>query len=126
MATAATNQQMQTAADTYLRPFWERARGLKLFGDAIAASEDSWYARAISTTAWDDARTDGPPNLLQSGNGANPDDFLNLNSFVTAFKTIIEGTNTANDAANAAALRNAWNAGMRACVQPPPVFTQSP
>lgn len=126
MATPATNQQMQTGADQYWRPFWEHARALKLFGDTIKADGDSWYARAISTTAWADARTDGPPNLLQSGNSSNPDDYVNLNSFITAFKTIIEGTDTVNDAANAAALRSAWNTGMRACVQLPPVFTQSP
>ena len=120
---AATDAQMQTFCDVWLRPLSERFRGTYLFAKSAQAMDGDEYARAISTTAWADARTDGPPHLMQSGNGANPDDLLNFNAFAAALVAIIDGTNTAQDAANAATLRSNWTVLQRACVQPPPVFS---
>lgn len=114
----ATDAQMQTEGDQFLRPFAEAARSLYISAKYNKSSFDDIYARATSTTAWSDARTGGPLHLLQSGNGANPDDMLNFNAFITALTTIIDGTDTANDAANAAAMRSAWPVLMKACVRP--------
>lgn len=119
----ATDAQMQSFCDKYIRPSAEQMRGLYLFLKSAQALDGDEYARATSTTAWADARTDGPPHLLQSGNSANPDDLLNWNALAVAFIQIIEGTNTANDATNAATLRANYSVLVRACVQPPPVFT---
>lgn len=120
----ATDQQMQVYCDTEIRPWWERMRGVYLFAKSAKLLIDDEYARSQSASAWADARTDGPPHLLQSGNGANPDDLQNFNAAITALITIIEGTDNASDAANAAMIRSCWSVGQRACVQPPPVFTQ--
>jgi hypothetical protein len=114
----ATDQQMQAFCDQRLRPFAEAARALLVAAEDDSAAIGSEYARATSASAWADARTDGPPTLLQSGNSANPDDLLNFNAWIVAFVAIINGTNTAQDAANAATLRANWAVLMRACVQP--------
>ncbi len=88
----ATNIQMQQFGDQRYRPFaeqWElliaRARSHKLAIDDI-------YARAVSVNAWNDAREDGPPHLLQSGNSQNPDDFLAFNTLITSLIALADGT----------------------------------
>lgn len=97
----ATDQQMQVFCDQRIRPFaeaWElavvQARGHKL---AI----DDCYARASGSNAWADARTDGPPHLMQAGNSANPDDLLAFNALISALIDLADGT-PANDAAKVA------------------------
>ena len=104
----ATNTQMQTYADTRVRTFAEAARALYLAAKDHKAAIDDEYARASGTNAWADARTDGPPHLLQAGNGANPDDFLNFNALLTAFITFVETTEAAS-----------WAVLQRACVRAP-------
>lgn len=88
----ATNAQMQKYCDERIRPFaesWElliaRAREHKL---AI----DDAYARAAGTNAWADARTDGPPHLMQAGNSANPDDVLSFNALISSLIALADGT----------------------------------
>lgn len=114
----ATDTQMQVFCDAQVRPWWEQFRAVYVTAKSSKALDDDVYARATSTSAWADARTDGPPHLLQSGNDANPDDVTNFNTAITALIAILEGTDTASDATNAAALRTAWGVGQRACVRP--------
>lgn len=115
----ATDQQMQIYADQRIRPFAEAMRAVILGEDDDKLAIDDVYARASGTNPWSDNRTDGPPHLLQAGNGANPDDFLNFNAFISALSGIIEAADSTNDAANAAALRSAWPVLRRACVRNP-------
>lgn len=113
---AATNAQMQTFADGRIRVRAEQLRALiNSFRDDKAVIDDV-YARATSATAWADARTDGPPRLLQSGNSANPDDFLNYNALISALLSIIDGQGT--DANNAATIRANWPVLDHASVKP--------
>lgn len=112
----ATNAQMQAFADDRVRRRAEQARALYLACKDDKAAIDDVYARANGSNRWDDARTDGPPHLLQSGNSANPDDMNVYNAWITALISIIDGTG--DDAANAAALRSNWAAFQRACVRP--------
>lgn len=88
----ATDIQMQQYCDQRIRPFaeaWElliaRARSHKLAIDDV-------YARGVSANHWEDARTDGPPHLMQSGDSANPDDVLAFNSLVTNLIALADGT----------------------------------
>ena len=117
----ATDAQMQAFADQRIRP---RAESLRLLLSQLTddkASIGDEYSRATSATAWADARTDGPPHLLQSGNAANPDDFLNYNALITALTNLINGTSVANGstvAADAATLHANWSVLMNACVRP--------
>lgn len=113
---SATDQQMQQFANERLRPRAEQFRALiaALRDDKDAI--DDVYARAVSNSRWDDARSDGPPHLLQSGDSANPDDMLNYNTFCASLLDIIDGVGT--DATNAAALRANWAVLVDACVRP--------
>lgn len=113
----ATDQQMQAFADTRIRPFAERLELLIINAREHKAAIDDEYARAVGTSRWNDARTDGPPHLLQSGNSANPDDFTNFNSLITALLTVVDGTDPGADAANAAAIRSALPVLNRAVVR---------
>lgn len=115
---AATNAQMQTFANERVRPFAEQFRAVLAAAQDHKSAIDDVYARGVSNDRWTDARTDGPPKLLMSGNAANPDDMLNFNSFLAAFTEIMNGTNTANDAANAATMRTDWQVLVDACVRP--------
>lgn len=88
----ATNEQMQKYCDERIRV---RAEQIQILLNSIKADKaaiDDEYARAAGTNAWADARTDGPPHLLQAGNSANPDDVLNYNAFISAFITFVETT----------------------------------
>lgn len=112
----ATNAQMQAYCDQRVRVRAEQFRtAINAIRDDKAAIDDE-YARATGLNRWNDARTDGPPHLLQSGNSANPDDLTNYNSLITAMIEIIDGTG--DDATNAAAVRSAWAVFQRACVRP--------
>jgi hypothetical protein len=117
---AATDPQMQAYADNRIRTRAEAARALvNALRDDKAAVDDA-YARATSAARWNDARTDGPPHLLQSGNSANPDDLLNYNVWVSALLNLLDGTSVANGstvAADAATVKNNWAVFQRACVR---------
>lgn len=117
----ATDQQMQSYCDQRIRVRAEQLRGLlnQLTDDKANIGDE--YTRATSVSRWNDARTDGPPHLLQSGNSANPDDLLNYNAWASAFLNLLNGTSVANGstvAADAATLRSAWAVLMAACVRP--------
>lgn len=113
---AATDQQMQTFANERVRPFAEHFRAVLVEARDHKSAIDDVYARGVSNSRWNDARTDGPPHLLQSGNSASPDDMLNFNTFVSALTDIIDGVGT--DATNAANLRSTWAVLVDACVRP--------
>lgn len=102
----ATDQQMQVFCDTRLRVFAEQIRAAYLAAKDHKASLDDEYARAVGASRWNDARTDGPPHLLQAGNNASPDDLLNFNSFLAAFIAFVEANGQ-------------WATLMRACVRAP-------
>jgi hypothetical protein len=118
---AATDAQMQAYCDQRIRPRAEQLRALlNAIADDKAAISDE-YARAVSASAWADARTDGPPHLLQSGNSANPDDLLNYNAIISALTNLVNGTSVANGstvATDAATLHGNWSVLMNACVRP--------
>lgn len=112
----ATNAQMQQFANERVRVFAEQFRAVLNAARDHKSAIDDIYARAVGNSRWNDARTDGPPHLLQSGNSANPDDMLNFNTFVSALTDIIDGVGT--DATNAANLRTNWAVLVDACVRP--------
>jgi hypothetical protein len=103
----ANDQQMQTFCDTRIRVFAEQIRAAYIAAQDHKAAIDDEYARATSSAAWADNRTD-PPHLLQSGNGANPDDMLNFNAFLTNFIAYMAG-------------ESAWPVLEKACVRSPGV-----
>jgi len=107
---------MQTFANERNRTFAEAARALRARALDHLAAIDDVYARAIGSNRWDDARTDGPPHLLQSGNSANPDDMLELNTFMTLLEKFFSGTFASQAEANGAAAN--WAVVERACVRP--------
>ncbi len=114
---SATDAQMQRYCDERIRVRAEAVRALKNGLSDDKASIDDEYARATSNSAWADARTDGPPHLLQSGNSANPDDLLNFNAFCDLFAKFLAGTFASQGEANGAAAL--WAVLERACVRPP-------
>jgi len=103
----ATDQQMQDFCDQRIRPRAEQFRALLAACQDDTAAIGDEYARATSNSAWADARTDGPPHLLQSGNNANPDDLLNYNALASAFITWLTVTQA-----------GAWGVLKAACVRP--------
>lgn len=112
----ATDIQMQHYADERVRVHAEAIRAVKLACAADKTQIDDIYARAVGTNAWADARTDGPPHLLQSANGANPDDMLNYNSFCDLLAKFFAGSFADVNEANSAAAK--WVVLERACVRP--------
>lgn len=111
----ATNAQVQAYCDQRVRPRAEQFRDLIATVRDDKATIDDVYTRAAGTNRWNDARTDGPPHLLQCGNSASPDDILAFNAFVTALIAIVDGTGS--DATNAAAVRSNWATVQRAIVR---------
>lgn len=118
----ATNAQMQVYCDERLRRRAEQFRAVVAALRDDRSAIDDVYARAAQNpgTRWNDARTDGPPHLLQSGydgtTPASPDDVLNFNTFAAALCDILDGVGT--DATNAANLRSCWAVLVDACVRP--------
>lgn len=112
----ATNIQMQTYADSRIRPRAELIRDLKAFLSDDKLAIDDEYARATGTNQWADARADGPPHLLAAGNAANPNDFTNYNLFCDLFNKFLTGTFANVTEANSAAA--AWTVLQKACVRP--------
>lgn len=112
----ATNVQMQKFADERIRVRAEQIRALYLaVQDDVSAIDDA-YARAVGTDRWTDARTDGPPHLLKSGNSAAPDDLLNYNTWAALFLKFMAGTFASQGEANGAAAN--WAVLVDACVRP--------
>lgn len=112
----ATNAQMQVFADQRVRPFAEQFRAVLVAARDHRSAMDDIYARAVGTDRWTDARTDGPPHLLKSGNSASPDDMLNFNTALDSLLSIIDGVGS--DADHGAALRSTWGVLVDACVRP--------
>lgn len=107
---------MQTFCDTRLRVLAEALRSVFNAAADAKAADDDVYARATSASRWNDARTDGPPHLLQSGNSANPDDITNFNAALDLIAKFKAGTfATLAEANSFAAL---WAVLQRACVRP--------
>jgi hypothetical protein len=112
----ATDAQMQQYANERIRPRAEQLRALfNACADDKAANDDV-YARAISASRWNDARTDGPPRLLQSGNSANPDDMTNYNAALDLIAKFKAGTFASLAEANSFATM--WAVILKACVRP--------
>lgn len=112
----ATDAQMQAYANNRVRVRAEALRALRAgFLDDKAAIDDV-YTRATGLNRWTDARTDGPPHLLISGNSASPDDMLNYNAFISLFEKFMTGTFATVNEANSAAAE--WTVLQRACVRP--------
>lgn len=112
----ATDPQMQRFADERVRVFAERVRALRIRAADDKAAIDDIFERAAGDVRWNDARTDGPPHLLQSGDSANPDDMLVYNSFITLLEKFFAGTFATLNEANSAAAE--WAVLQRACVRP--------
>lgn len=94
---AATDLQMQVFCDTRIRVRAEAIRDLmRLIIDDKNLIGDE-YTRATSNVAWADARGDGPPHLLQSGNSANPDDLLNYNALASNLQWLLSNIGPGND-----------------------------
>jgi hypothetical protein len=96
----ATNAQMQQFCDQRLRTFAELLWGLFEVAADHRSLIDDPYARAVSNSRWSDARTDGPPHLLQSGNSASPDDLLNFNTALALIEKFRTGTFASVEEAN--------------------------
>jgi len=87
----ATDQQMQRYADDRIRVRAEQLRAIvNAFRDDRTQIADV-FERANGGAAWNDARTDGPPNLL------NSQDVLNFDAVSTLFLKCIDGTATAQN-----------------------------
>jgi hypothetical protein len=113
---AATDVQMQTYANERLRPRAEQLRAAFAACADDQAAIDDIYARAVSNSRWTDARADGPPHLLQSGNSANPDDMLSYNTALARIAQFRAGTfANVGEANEFAAL---WAVLQDACVRP--------
>lgn len=80
----ATNIQMQMFADNYVRPGAESVRDVLARLKASKASIGDIYERANGANPWSDARSDGPPHLLNSAS------MLQWNSFITDVIAAIE------------------------------------
>ena len=112
----ATDQQMQVFSDTRVRVMAELLRKVRVEAADHRSAIDDVYARAIGTSRWNDARADGPPHLLKSGNSASPDDMLNFNSALVRLEQLFAGTFANVGEANEFA--SLWNVLIDACVRP--------
>jgi hypothetical protein len=105
----ATDAQMQRYANERIRVRAEQARAFVAALRDDKAAIDDVYARAVSATPWTDARTDGPPRLL------NQQDVLTFNSVADLLLKCIDGTATSQ---NVADLHANWAVFQAACVRP--------
>lgn len=94
----ATDQQMQVFCDQRIRTWAEQWELLVVNARQHKAAIDDPYARASGSNAWADARTDGPPHLMQAGNSANPDDVLSFNALISALIDLVDGVPSDNTA----------------------------
>ena len=105
----ATDQQMQMFANERVRVRAEQMRALyNALKDDKLAIEDI-YERAVGVDPWSDARTDGPPTLL------NQQDMLVYNAVISHLAKCIEGTASLSEIADLAAN---WAVFQAACVRP--------
>jgi len=112
----ATDQQMQVFANERVRVRAEQIRALFASCADDAGSIDDIYSRAVGNNRWEDARTDGPPHLLMSGDSASPDDMLNYNTALVRINQFKTGTfANVGEANEFAAL---WSVLQDACVRP--------
>lgn len=111
----ATDRQMQAYADQRIRVFAEKFRSLLAEARDHKTAVDDCYSRAAGSSRWSDARTDGPPRLLQAGNSAEPDDFLNFNAFISLFIDFADGNLNLTNLNDLPAL---WAVLDNACVRP--------
>lgn len=81
---AADNTQMQAYADQRVRPTAESWREFIAKLRDHKAGIDSVYERAVSASAWNDARTDGPPKKLVN------QDMLSFNAFATLLLKLVD------------------------------------
>jgi hypothetical protein len=105
---AATDIQMQSFSDARIRQRAESFRKIVAQCRDDKAAIDDVYDRAANGAAWNDARLDGPPNLLTS------QDVLTYNAFITIFLKCIDGTATAQEVAD---LQANWAPFQSACVR---------
>jgi hypothetical protein len=96
----ATDAQVQQYANERVRVRAEQLRAVLIGLMDDRAAIDDVYARLVEGAPWSDARTDGPPKLLD-GN-----DVLAFNAFAAALLTYLEAD------AN-------WPTVRAACVRPP-------
>src|SRR5437870_3903909 len=74
---AATDTQVQSFVNNYVRIHAERTRALvAAFDAAIAVIDDVYTALNVPAPTWSDQRPDGPPHL------AEPADVLGYNGFI--------------------------------------------
>lgn len=100
---------MQKYADERIRPRAEQLRALvNALRDDKAAIEDV-YARAVGASPWNDARTDGPPTLL------NQQDMLTYNAVITILLKCVDGEATLQEISD---LSSNWPVFQGACVRP--------
>lgn len=106
---AATDQQMQQYCDERIRVRAEASRALvnSLRDDKSAI--EAVFDRAANGPPWADARTDGPPKLLDQ------QDVLVYNSVATLLLKCVDGTATLQDVADLAAN---WAQYQSGCVRP--------
>lgn len=88
----ATNTQMQTFCDARIRPFAEDMRDIFDKGQDHFSAIGEVFERATSGNEWMDARTDGPPTMLNSGGDADPDDVENFNLILVRLEQLRLGT----------------------------------
>lgn len=106
----ATDQQVQTYADTRIRPRAEQFRSLvAACADDASVIGDVFDAVNQPSPTWTDSRTDGPPHLLV------PSDVLTYNAVTALFAKFIAGTATIGDSQQFAAN---WPIFQKACVRP--------
>jgi hypothetical protein len=105
----ATDQQMQQYANERVRVRAEQCRALvnALNDDKLAI--DDVFERAVGANPWADARTDGPPSLL------NQQDILTYNAVATILLKCVDGTATLQEVSDLSAN---WPAFQSACVRP--------
>lgn len=118
---AANNQQMQVFADVRVRRRAEQIRNLLAALADDKASIDEIFLRATSQDRWDDAREDGPPTLLQSGDSASPDHMLAYNSLISQLLWLLNATGEAPGGSLedfAGSIRGNWAVVIDACVRP--------
>lgn len=112
----ATNAQMQVYHDQRLRPFAERLRAIFVEGADHFSAIGDMFVRAQSGNKWSDARTDGPPTLLESGGNADPDSIENFNLLLVRLDQLRNGTFANVGEANQ--FKDLWEVLVDACVRP--------
>lgn len=105
----ANDTQMQQYCDQRLRVRAEQLRSVVNSLRDDKGAIDDCYARAAGANPWADARTDGPPSLLDQN------DLLTFNTVITSLIAVIDGSATTQQVADIA---SNWAAFQAACVRP--------